>query len=179
VRHPQVSFGDLEERLSRLEALAMIGDVPALLRQIHDMIPSYVPSIKESAFSVPEVGEKYRVLVIDDDETICDLLKEVVNGTYEVATACSARDGFDQIQRQRPHLILLDVNLPDQNGLQVCQTLRGNPLYRNIPIIMMTGYDDKDAVVTGLNAGADDYLAKPFRLDELQARIAALLRRRA
>lgn len=179
VRQPQVSFGDLEERLSRLETLAMVGDMPVLLRQIHDMIPSYAPALKESAFSVPEIGEKYRVLAIDDDESLCDLLKEAVNGTYEMATARSARDGFDQIQRQRPHLILLDVKLPDQNGLQVCQALRDHPEYRNIPIIMMTGCGDKDAVVTGLKAGADDYLAKPFRLDELQARMAAILRRRA
>lgn len=179
VRHPQVSFGDLEERLGRLETLAMVGDMPALLRQIHDMIPSYAPSFKESAFSVPEIGEKYRVLAIDDDESLCDLLKEAVNGTYEMATACSARDGFDQIQRQRPHLILLDVKLPDQNGLQVCQALRDHPEYRNIPIIMMTGYGDKDAVVTGLKAGADDYLAKPFQLEELSARIEAVLRRGA
>jgi CheY-like chemotaxis protein len=177
VRQSQVSFGDLEERLHRLETLAMVGNVPALLQQMHDMIPSYAPSPKESAFSVPEVGEKYRVLVIDDDETLCDLLKAAVNGTYEVATACSARDGFDRIQRQRPHLILLDVKLPDQNGLQVCQALRNDPQYRTIPIIMMTGYGDKDAVVTGLQAGADDYLAKPFRLDELRARIDAVLRR--
>jgi FlaA1/EpsC-like NDP-sugar epimerase/lipopolysaccharide/colanic/teichoic acid biosynthesis glycosyltransferase/ActR/RegA family two-component response regulator len=177
VRQPQVSFENMEERLSRLETLAMVGDVSALLRQIHDIIPSYAPSLRESVFSIPEVGEKYRVLVIDDDETICDLLKEAVNGTYEMATARSAREGFDQIQRGRPHLILLDVNLPDQNGLQVCQTLRGHPQYRNIPIIMMTGYGDKDAVVTGLNAGADDYLAKPFRLEELRARIEAVLRR--
>ncbi|PTL34909.1 hypothetical protein CLG94_12485 [Candidatus Methylomirabilis limnetica] len=179
VRQPQASFGDMEERLNRLETLAMVGDVPALLRQIHDMIPSYAPSLKESAFSVPEVGEKYRILVIDDDKTLCDLVKEAVNGTYEVATACSARDGFDRIQRQRPHLILLDVKLPDQNGLQVCQALRDHPQYRNIPIIMMTGYGDKDDVVTGLRAGADDYITKPFRLDELQARIAAILRRSA
>jgi CheY-like chemotaxis protein len=179
VRQPQASFGDMEERLNRLETLAMIGDVPALLRQIHDMIPSYAPSLKESAFSVPEIGEKYRILVIDDDESICDLLKEAVNGTYEMATAHSARDGFDRIQRQRPHLILLDVKLPDQDGLQMCQALRGHPQHRNIPIIMMTGYGDKDDVVTGLRAGADDYITKPFRLDELQARIAAILRRRA
>ncbi|HWR21147.1 MAG TPA: polysaccharide biosynthesis protein, partial [Verrucomicrobiae bacterium] len=83
VRQPQVSFGDLEERLSRLETLAMIGDVPALLRQIHDIVPTYVPSLKEPAFSIPEIGEKYRVLVIDDDEAICEMLKAVVNGTYE------------------------------------------------------------------------------------------------
>lgn len=177
VRQPSVSFGDLEERLGRLETLAMVGDMPALLQQIHDMIPSYTPSLKESAFSVPEAGEKYRILAIDDDESLCDLLKEAVNGTYEMATAHSARDGFDQIQRQRPHLILLDVKLPDQNGLQVCQTLRGDPHYRNIPIIMMTGYGDKDTVVTGLKAGADDYLAKPFRLEELRARMDTLLRR--
>src|SRR5574337_1877508 len=179
VRQPPVFFGDLEERLSCLETLAMVGDMPALLQQIHDMIPSYTPSLKESAFSVPEVGEKYRILAIDDDESLCDLLKEAANGTYEMATACSARDGFDQIQRQRPHLILLDVKLPDQNGLQVCQALRDHPQYRTIPIIMMTGYGDKDDVVTGLKAGADDYISKPLRLDELQARIAAILRRTA
>jgi CheY-like chemotaxis protein len=177
VRQPQVSFGDLEERLSRLETMAMVGDMPALLQQIHDMIPSYAPFLKESAFSVPEVGEKYRILAIDDDESLCDLLKETVNGTYEMATARSARDGFDQIHRQRPHLILLDVKLPDQNGLQVCQALRDHPQYRTIPIIMMTGYGDKDDVVTGLKAGADDYLTKPFRLEELRARMETLLRR--
>lgn len=179
VRHPQVSFGDLEERLSRLETLAMIGDVPALLRQIHDIVPSYAPSLKEPAFSIPEVGEKYRVLVIDDDELICGMLKEVVNGTYEVATANSARDGFDRIQRQCPHLILLDVKLPDQDGLQICRALRDHPQYRHIPIIMMTGYSDKDAVVAGLRAGADDYLSKPFKLEELRARMGAVLRRSA
>jgi two-component system alkaline phosphatase synthesis response regulator PhoP len=155
----------------------MIGDIPALLRQIHDMIPSYAPFLKESAFSVPEVGEKYHILVIDDDESLCDLMKAAVNGTYEVATACSARDGFDRIRRERPHLILLDVKLPDQDGFQVCQALRDHPQYRTIPIIMMTGYGDKNAVITGLKAGADDYLAKPFRLEELRARIEAVLRR--
>jgi CheY-like chemotaxis protein len=177
VRQPQTSFGDMEERLNRLETLAMVGNMPTLLQQIHDIVPSYAPSLKESAFSVPEVGEKYRVLIIDDDESLCDLLKEAVNGTYEVATAHSARDGFDRIRRQCPHLILLDVKLPDQNGLQVCQALRGNPQHRNIPIIMMTGYGDKDDVVTGLRAGADDYITKPFRLEELRARVEAVLRR--
>ena len=177
VRQPQASFGDLEERLNRLETLAMIGDVPALLRQIHDIVPSYTPSLKESAFAVPEVGEKYRVLVIDDDANLCDLLQEALKGTYEVATANSARDGFDRIHRQVPHLILLDVNLPDRDGLQMCQALREHHEYRQIPIIMMTGYGDKDAVVTGLRAGADDYLAKPFRLQELLARINAVLSR--
>lgn len=177
VRQPQTPFGDLEKRLNHLETLAMVGNVPALLRQMHDMIPSYVPSLKKSAFLVPEVGEKYRVLVIDDDESLCDLLKETVNGMHEVAIAHSARDGFDQIRRQCPHLILLDVKLPDQDGFQVCQALRGNPQHRNIPIIMMTGYGDKDDVVTGLRAGADDYITKPFRLEELRARIGAALRR--
>ncbi|HWQ68715.1 MAG TPA: polysaccharide biosynthesis protein, partial [Patescibacteria group bacterium] len=89
VRQPQTSFGDLEERLNHIETLAMVGNIPALLQQIHHIIPSYAPSLKESAFSVPEVGEKYRVLVIDDDETLCDLLKGAVNGMYEVETVYS------------------------------------------------------------------------------------------
>jgi len=177
VRQPQTSLGDLEERLDRLETLAMVGNIPALLRQIHDIIPSYAPSLKESAFLVPEAGEKYRILVIDDDEALCDLLKEAVNGTYEVATARSARDGFDRIRRERPHLILLDLKLPDQSGLQVCQALRGNPQHQSIPIIMMTGYGERDSIVAGLRAGADDYLCKPFGLEEVRARMDAVLRR--
>jgi DNA-binding response OmpR family regulator len=106
------------------------------------------------------------------------MLEEALNGTFEVATAHSAREGFDQIHFQAPHLILLDVKLPDENGLEMCRRLRENAEYRRIPIIMITAYGDKDSVVNGLRAGADDYLSKPFKLDELQARIEAVLRRK-
>lgn len=90
----------------------------------------------------------------------------------------SARETFGHIERQTPHLIFLDVKLPDQSGLHVCRTLREQSEFRQIPIIMMTGYGDKDAVVTGLMAGADDSLPKLFLCDELQARAAAPLRRK-
>jgi two-component system phosphate regulon response regulator PhoB len=94
-----------------------------------------------------------------------------------VSTASSAGKGLDQVHSHRPHLVLLDIKLPDESGVQVCRTLRSRPEYSQTAIIMMTGYGDKDSVVMGLQAGADDYVSKPFRLEELQARIDAVLRR--
>jgi DNA-binding response OmpR family regulator len=172
-------MADLEECINRLETLAMIGDVGGLLRKIQEIVPSYGPSHKEPPFTVSEAGEKYRVLVVDDDERICDWLRMALNSTYQVEVAHTAAEGFDRIRSQLPHLVLLDVELPDQSGLQVCGALRNHSEFRQIPIIMMTGNGDKDSVVTGLLAGADDYLTKPFRLEELEARVAAILRRRA
>lgn len=176
-RQPQRSFVDLEESINALETLAMIGDVPGLLQRIQEIIPDYAPSRKASPFTVPETGEKYHVLIIDDDEALVEMLSEALKATYKVTTAHSASEGFNRIHAEIPHLILLDVKLDDQSGLQMCHTLRAQPGYCHIPIMMMTGYGDEMSVVTVLRAGADDYLPKPFRLEELHARIDALLRR--
>jgi FlaA1/EpsC-like NDP-sugar epimerase/lipopolysaccharide/colanic/teichoic acid biosynthesis glycosyltransferase/ActR/RegA family two-component response regulator len=179
IRRPSKPLTEVEALLGRLESLAIQGNVKGLLGEIQAVVPSYCPSYKEPPFKIPEAGEKYRVLVVDDDKHICDLLKEALDSTYEVTTAHSAVEAFNRIPSELPHVILLDVKLPDQSGVQMCQTLRDHSEYRKIPIIMMTGYGDKDSVVNGLRAGADDYLSKPFRLEELEARVEAVLRRKA
>jgi CheY-like chemotaxis protein len=172
-------LAEVEALVNELESLAMGGNVRDLLRRIQDAVPSYRPSYGVPQFTVSERGEKYRILVIDDDQNTCDLLTEALGGTYEVSIAMSAREGLDQVHTHLPHLILLDIKLPDESGVEVCQTLRSRPEYCQTAIIMMTGYGDKDSVVMGLQAGADDYVNKPFRLEELQARIDAVLRRSA
>jgi FlaA1/EpsC-like NDP-sugar epimerase/lipopolysaccharide/colanic/teichoic acid biosynthesis glycosyltransferase/ActR/RegA family two-component response regulator len=177
IRSQARPLAEVEALVNELESLALRGNVRELLRRIQDAVPSYRPAYKEPQFTVSEHGEKYRILVIDDDENICDLLRDALEGTYEVSTASSAGKGLDQVHSHRPHLVLLDIKLPDESGVQVCRTLRSRPEYSQTAIIMMTGYGDKDSVVMGLQAGADDYVSKPFRLEELQARIDAVLRR--
>ena len=179
IRRRHKPLAEVEALVGQLETLAIQGNVVGLLQKIHDVVPTYCPSFKTPPFTIPEAGEKYRVLVVDDDDRICDVLQATMAGAYEVATVHSAREAFDRLQAETPHLILLDVKLPDQSGLEMCRTLRAHPEYHPIPIILMTGYGDKDTVVTGLRAGADDHLSKPFRVEELLARIEAVLRRRA
>jgi|DewCreStandDraft_2_1066082.scaffolds.fasta_scaffold00202_2 two-component system OmpR family response regulator len=123
-------------------------------------------------------GEQIRVLVVDDEATILEFLKVGLGYEgYEVRTAAT---GFQALERARtfhPHIVILDVMLPDISGFEVCRALRSD-LYGNPGVIMLTARENVDDRVTGLEAGADDYVTKPFAFKELLARIRAVLRRR-
>jgi FlaA1/EpsC-like NDP-sugar epimerase/CheY-like chemotaxis protein len=177
IRQRPKSMPEVEAAVGELEALAIKGDVVELLEKIHEIVPTYRPSRKSPQVAVSRAGEKYRVIVVDDDEALGEMLKDALSGTFNVTTVHSAREGFNHIYSEAPHLILLDVKLPDGSGLDMCRRLREDAEHHRIPIIMITGYGDKDSVVMGLRAGADDYVSKPFSLEELQARIDAVLRR--
>ena len=116
-----------------------------------------------------------RVLVVDDEPQIRRLIERAfVGNAYEVVAAGTAAEGLTRLQQAQPDVVLLDVQLPDQNGLQLCRRIRA---VSAVPIIMLTGMRDEADVVAGLQAGADDYVTKPFRSTELAARMAAVLRR--
>lgn len=118
-----------------------------------------------------------RILVVEDDRAL-NLTIEIClkrNG-YRVMLASDGEMGFELARTELPDLIVLDVMLPRANGVEVCQRLR--QIHFEAPILMLTGKIELDDRVNGLNAGADDYLAKPFEPKELLARINALLRRR-
>ena len=118
------------------------------------------------------------VLVIDDDNNITELIRLGLKYEgFQVESSDSGADGLIAAQRLDPSLIILDILLPDLDGLEVLNRLRSNPTTRDIPILMLTSKDDVRDRVTGLQQGADDYLAKPFDFDELVARIRAVLRR--
>jgi two-component system, OmpR family, response regulator MprA len=121
-----------------------------------------------------------RVLIVDDEESIVDYLRLGLQYEgFDVLTATSGVVALDRAQAMLPDLIILDVMLPQLDGLEVCRRLRG--LYRTsqIPILMLTVRDQVAERVAGLEAGADDYLTKPFAYIELLARVRALLRRAA
>ncbi|WP_018085858.1 response regulator transcription factor [Desulfurispora thermophila] len=116
-----------------------------------------------------------RVLVIDDDPKITALLRRALTFEgYEVITAASGQEGIDMALQENPDLVVLDIMLPGLDGWEVCRQLRQ---HSTVPILMLTARDEVADRVKGLNLGADDYLVKPFALEELLARVHAMLRR--
>jgi two-component system, OmpR family, response regulator MprA len=117
-----------------------------------------------------------RVLVADDERAVRESLRRalVLEG-YEVELASGGREALDSVGSGRADVVVLDVLMPDIDGLEVCRRLRGGG--DRVPVLMLTARDAISDRVEGLEAGADDYLVKPFDLDELIARLRALLRR--
>ncbi len=118
-----------------------------------------------------------RILVVDDEESICEILKFnlEVEG-YEVSTASSAEEAL-QLPLKEFDLILLDVMMGRMSGFQFAHQLKKQPHTERIPIIFCTARDSEDDTVVGLNLGADDYIAKPFAMREVMARVKSVLRR--
>jgi two-component system, OmpR family, response regulator MprA len=118
-----------------------------------------------------------RLLVVDDDEHLLAALRRALAFEgYDVVVAASGESGLRAAREQPPDLVVLDVALPGIDGFEVCRRLRAAS---DVPILMLTARDEVTDRVTGLDAGADDYLVKPFAVDELLARVRALLRRRS
>ena len=116
-----------------------------------------------------------RILIIEDDEGIVRLLKRALTfENYQVDTASDGEGGLMIARNRPPDMVILDLMLPGIDGYDVCEKLRS---VSNIPILMLTARETLDDRVKGLDAGADDYMIKPFELEELLARVRALLRR--
>ncbi len=121
--------------------------------------------------------EQRRVLIVEDDERIGSSLARALDGSgYETAWERTGQGGIDGVAVRRPDLVLLDLGLPDIDGIEVCGRI--HEMDASIDVIMLTARDDELDVVVGLDAGAVDYVAKPFKLAELLARVRAQLRRR-
>ena len=120
------------------------------------------------------------ILVVEDEPAIRELIGFACESSgYPVLRAGSVQEASDLLSQNRVHLILLDWMLPDLSGLQWLDKLKRDERYAAVPVIMLTARGTESDKVAGLDAGADDYLIKPFDLDELSARIRALLRRSA
>lgn len=120
-----------------------------------------------------------RILVIEDDPSIRELLAMILQsrGFAAVLTAARGQTGLEEAVRRRPDLILLDLMLPDMDGLEVCRRLKNGLETAGIPIIMLTARGEESDIVAGLELGAVDYIVKPFNNQTLIARVRAQLRR--
>ena len=119
-----------------------------------------------------------KILVIDDDIAINELIKVNLElATYKVFQANDGNKGFALAKQELPNLIVLDVMMPEVDGFTVAQWIRQNPQTKNIPILMLTALSQLNDKVNGFNIGVDDYLVKPFEMEELMVRVRALLKR--
>ncbi len=122
------------------------------------------------------MSEKTKLLIIEDETTILELLKAGLKYEgYQVLTAETGREGLSLLEKEDVDLLILDIMLPDIDGFELCRKIRAKGF--DLPILMLTAKKEVQDRVTGLDAGADDYLTKPFNFEELLARVRALLRR--
>lgn len=120
---------------------------------------------------------KLKILIVDDDPDIRDLLLATLEGDYTIVEASTGRQALDKAKQENPDLLILDCTLPDLEGTEVCKALRKDTLFLNTPILMLTGRGEVEDKVKGLEAGVDDYMVKPFLPQELIARLKMLIRR--
>ena len=120
---------------------------------------------------------KRRILVVDDDPEIVELFVDVLDrdGRFEVKTASSGYDAGMLTQEFNPDLIILDYMLPDINGNVVCQTIRANPAFEHVKIIIVSGVVNQEEINDLLKAGADEFVKKPFNIEKLIERVGELL----
>jgi DNA-binding response OmpR family regulator len=118
------------------------------------------------------------ILVIDDDELVSRTLQRALKlYNYHVMVANSGTEGLQLARRHRPDLFILDIMMPGADGYQVCRQIRGDPLLQELPVLFLTAKAKDEDKIEGFRAGADDYLSKPFNMEELQLRVKAILRR--
>ena len=121
---------------------------------------------------------EYKILIVDDVMSNVLLLKVLLtNEKFAIATASNGRQALEQVDKENPDLVLLDVMMPDMSGFEVAQHLKANPKTADIPIIFLTAKTLKEDILEGFKIGADDYITKPFSMEELTFRIEAILRR--
>ncbi len=119
---------------------------------------------------------KNKILIVEDDHSTVELLKVTLElEGYEIAIAYDGIDALRKVEREKPDLIVLDVMIPGVDGFEVCQLLKHNLKFMNIPIIMVTAKVRKEDRTTGLEKGADDYITKPFEPSTLVDRIKKFL----
>ena len=123
------------------------------------------------------VGEKSKILVVDDTPHNVKLLADLLTAKgYDVRTAASGAEALALLPGFDPDIVLLDVMMPGMSGYEVCQKIRSDPETRLLPVVLVTALDAAEERVKGIEAGADDFLSKPFNTSELLARVRSLLR---
>lgn len=121
---------------------------------------------------------RQKILIVDDELDALTALKRALESeNYNVVEAADGLSAIQKVKDEKPDIVLLDLMLPEIDGFEVCKQLKSDPLYRHVPIIMLTAKGEINDKIEGIEIGADDYVTKPFNLNEIKARIKMVLRR--
>jgi DNA-binding response OmpR family regulator len=124
------------------------------------------------------MDESGEILVVDDDDIVARTIERTLRaGGFQVVVAHSGVEALSTARRHPPDLMVLDVLMPGMDGFEVCRQVRNDPILKSLPVLFLTAKGKEEDRIEGLMAGADDYLSKPFNLDELYLRVRAILRR--
>ena len=122
--------------------------------------------------------QKYKILIVDDEKDFVDIIKLILKKEkYDVFIAYNGEDGFDIVQKEKPDLVILDLNLPGIDGYEVCRKIRKKFIFKEVAVLMLTVRTLEQDHINGFSCGSDDYMIKPFEPKELLARIRNLMRR--
>src|SRR6476469_4203935 len=122
-------------------------------------------------------NKKYSILIIDDEESIFEVIEGLLyREGYELTYIDSGKEALNRIDEIQPDVILLDLMMPEMDGIETCKLIKSNERWRHIPIIMVTALSSKEDLARSLNAGADDFVSKPINSIELRARVRSMLR---
>lgn len=119
---------------------------------------------------------KSKILVVDDEPFNVELLEGMLSMDYDILTAYNGNEALEQVEKNSPDLILLDIMMPGLNGYEVCRRLKTNDATLSIPVVMVTALKEREDKIKAIQAGADDFLSKPVDQHELNARVKSLLR---
>ncbi len=137
-------------------------------------LPEHI--IKDMLEKISDTRQK--ILIVDDELDALIALKRALEAdNYNVIEASDGLNAIEKVKAENPDIILLDLMMPEIDGIEVCKRLKSNSKYEHIPIIMLTAKGDITDKIEGIEIGADDYVTKPFNLNELKARIKMVLRR--
>jgi DNA-binding response OmpR family regulator len=122
-------------------------------------------------------NKKYSILLIDDEESIFEVIEGLLyREGYNLIYIDSGKEALNRIDEIQPDVILLDLMMPEMDGIETCKLIKSNEGWRHIPIIMVTALSSKEDLARSLNAGADDFVSKPINSIELRARVRSMLR---
>ncbi|MCD4800116.1 MAG: response regulator [Methanococcoides sp.] len=167
----------MERETLEKDILRLLEQQPEIsAKEIADQLSVSEDIVTKTIESLSDTRQK--VLIVDDEPDAVIATKRALEADgYNVIEANNGVMAFDVLKSDIPDVILLDVMMPDMDGFEVCRRLKEEPLYENIPVIMLTAKGEINDKVEGLDIGADDYMTKPFNLKELKARIKTVLRR--
>ena len=125
------------------------------------------------------ITRRSRVLVVDDTESVRSLFRKLLSSDgHDVVSAADGAAALEAVQRHRPDVVLLDVDMPTMDGLEVCRRLKADPSTRLTPVVMVTGQTDLNDRLRGIEAGADDFIVKPFNRNTLMTKVARVMNQR-